>query len=225
MIREDCPVSIHLYTLNALTEFLIPLCYNCVEEDLKILQLLDVEWDKEIFLENHLVDLLMIHKEHREIPNPSHHQYLSTRLDSLSLWSSDSSDDSSDSPVLTNILLDNGFSLGASATICPSSVVNCWSSSSACIVSATSSGLLTDSCSCGNFNLLHLREYFPFLPENLHFPYLLKHCYNFTKNLKNYNDLRLIGFSETRQNPLEIWFFINHTCIQLHTNKKGRYLP
>ncbi|KRX22248.1 hypothetical protein T07_8134 [Trichinella nelsoni] len=65
--------------------------------------------------------------------------------------SSDSSDDSSDSPALKNILLDNGFSLGTSATICPSS---------------------------------------------------LKHCYNFTKNLKNYNDLCLIGFSETRHRNL-----------------------
>ncbi|KRZ51624.1 hypothetical protein T02_14562 [Trichinella nativa] len=76
MIREDCPVSIHLYTLNALTEFLVPF----------IFQLLDVEWDKEIFLENQLVDLLMIHKEHREIPNPGHHQYLSARQCFTGQW-------------------------------------------------------------------------------------------------------------------------------------------
>ncbi|KRX36407.1 hypothetical protein T05_4548 [Trichinella murrelli] len=161
---------------------------NCIIHR-QIFQLLDVEWDKEIFLENQLVDLLMIHKEHREIPNPGHHQYLSARQYFTGQW------------LFT------------------------WCFCNNLPLIATPSGLSTDSCSCGNFNLLHLRKFFPFLPENLHFPYLLKHCYNFTKNLKNYNDLRLIGFSETRHNPFETWFFINHTCIQLHTNKKERYLP
>ncbi|KRX67433.1 hypothetical protein T09_12668 [Trichinella sp. T9] len=119
-----------------------------------IFQLLDVEWDKEIFLENQLVDLLMIHKEHREIPNPGHHQYLSARQYFTGQW-------------------------------------------------------LFTWCFCNNL---------PLIVTLLK----LKHCYNFTKNLKNYNDLRLIGFSETRHNPFETWFFINHT---LHTNKKERYLP
>ncbi|KRZ84461.1 hypothetical protein T08_12900 [Trichinella sp. T8] len=112
MIRKDCPVSIHLYTLNALTEFLIPFKgtanvlwrksvkhrgehlatvhvankqQNCIIHR-QIFQLLGVEWDKEIFLENQLVDLLMIHKEHREIPNPGHHQYLSARQYFTGQW-------------------------------------------------------------------------------------------------------------------------------------------
>ncbi|KRY75036.1 hypothetical protein T4B_2085 [Trichinella pseudospiralis] len=45
----------------------------------QILQLLDVEWNKEIFLENQSVNLLKIHKEHRKIPNPEHYQYQSAR--------------------------------------------------------------------------------------------------------------------------------------------------